>query len=110
MYSGKDSAAQRGVGLAVSERMSRIPTGRLSISARVLVAKSRASPFALIIIQVYAPTEQSDDSAVKKFYEEVGEAMKQAKSRDLMIVRSDGTANTTTKIPRTESNCQAALR
>ena len=58
----------------------------LAISDRVLGKKFTASLSDLLIIQVYEPVAQSGGSAVEKFYEEVEEAMKQAKSRDISIV------------------------
>ena len=86
-YSGEDSTAESRR-LDPNERMSRSLLGRLANSDRVLVAKFKTSLFDLHTIQVYAPTARSDDSA-KKFYEEVGKAIKQAKSWDLLIVMDD---------------------
>ena len=66
--------------IKVNERMSRNLIGRLAISDTVFVAKLNASPFGQLIIQLYAPTVQSKNSAVEKYDEEFGEAMKQSKS------------------------------
>ena len=61
------TAAESGVGLILNECLSRTLIGRLAISDRVSEAKLTASPFDLLIILVYAPTAQSDNSVVQNF-------------------------------------------
>ena len=101
IYSGKESSAESGVGIIISERLSRTLLGYIAISDRVVAAKFNASPFDLFIIQVYAPTALADDADIEKFYHEVKMAMKEAKSRDLLIVMGDFNA----KIGKGGSGC-----
>ncbi|GFO38996.1 craniofacial development protein 2-like protein [Plakobranchus ocellatus] len=61
----------------------------MSISDRVAVAKLVAKPLNLRIIQVYAPTSDSEDVGVEKFYEEIEKAKGYLKSQDITIVMGD---------------------
>ncbi|GFO06712.1 craniofacial development protein 2-like protein [Plakobranchus ocellatus] len=56
---------------------------------RVVVAKLVAKPLNLGIIQVYAPTSDSEDEEVKKFYKEIEKAKGYLKSQDIIIVMGD---------------------
>ena len=87
--SGEGSASASKVGSTVKERMARAPLGCLLIADKVLVETFSALPFDLPIIHMYTPTAQLDNSAVEKFYEEVGEALNQTKRRNLLIVLPD---------------------
>ncbi|GFO11040.1 craniofacial development protein 2-like protein [Plakobranchus ocellatus] len=59
------------------------------ISDRVVVAKLVAKPLNLGIIQVYAPTSDSEDVEVEKFYEEKEKAKGNLKFQDIIIVMGD---------------------
>ncbi|GFN86026.1 craniofacial development protein 2-like [Plakobranchus ocellatus] len=59
------------------------------ISDRVVVAKLIAKSLNLGIIQVYAPTSDSEDVEVEKFYEEIKKAKGYLKSQNIIIVKGD---------------------
>ncbi|GFO08093.1 craniofacial development protein 2 [Plakobranchus ocellatus] len=59
------------------------------ISDRIVVAKLVAKPLNLGIIQVYAPTSDSEDVEVEKFYEEIEIAKVHLKSQDIIMVMED---------------------
>ncbi|GFN97591.1 craniofacial development protein 2-like protein [Plakobranchus ocellatus] len=59
------------------------------ISDRVVVAKLVAKPLNLGIIQVYAPTSDSEDVEVEKFYEEIEKAKGYLKFQDIITVMGD---------------------
>ncbi|GFO37855.1 craniofacial development protein 2-like protein [Plakobranchus ocellatus] len=60
---------------------------------RVVVAKLVANPLNLGNIQVYAPTSDSEDVEIEKFYEEIEKAKGYLKSQDIIIVMGDINAN-----------------
>ncbi|GFO48728.1 craniofacial development protein 2-like protein [Plakobranchus ocellatus] len=59
------------------------------ISDRVVVAKLVAKPLNLKIVQVYAPTSDSENVEVEKFYEEIEKAKGYLQSRDMIRVMGD---------------------
>ncbi|GFN95055.1 craniofacial development protein 2-like [Plakobranchus ocellatus] len=63
--------------------------GAPSDTDRIVVAKLVAKPLNLAIIQVYAPTSDSEEVEVEKFYEEIGKAKDYLKSHDTIIVMVD---------------------
>ncbi|XP_030760432.1 craniofacial development protein 2-like [Sitophilus oryzae] len=58
-------------------------------SDRTALLKLRAKPSDLNIIQVYAPTADSPDHDVERFYDEVKELLKLTKKHDVNIIMSD---------------------
>ncbi|GFO11863.1 craniofacial development protein 2-like protein [Plakobranchus ocellatus] len=59
------------------------------ISDGVVVAKLVAKQLNLGIIQVYAPTSDSEDVEVEKFYEEIEKAKGYLKFQDIIIIMGD---------------------
>ena len=55
----------------------------------VLLVKSKGSPIDLSIIQVYAPTSDSSEEEIEKFYDTLEEAKRQCGSQDNIIIMED---------------------
>ena len=56
---------------------------------RLMIIKMNAKPFNILIMQVYAPTTDCEESELEKFYDEMDKATKQCKSDELLIVMGD---------------------
>ncbi|GFO27997.1 craniofacial development protein 2-like [Plakobranchus ocellatus] len=84
IYSGGHTHG-RGVGFLFDVTTAKSLGSWCPISDRVIAAKLIAKPLNLGIIQVYAPTPDSEDVEVEKFYEEIG----YLKSQDIIIVMGD---------------------
>ncbi|GFO38730.1 craniofacial development protein 2-like protein [Plakobranchus ocellatus] len=80
---------ERGVGISFDVTMAKSLGSWCPISDGVVVAKLVAKPFNLGIIQLYAPTSDSEDVEVEKFYEEIEKAKGYLKSQDIIIVMGD---------------------
>ncbi|GFO45197.1 craniofacial development protein 2-like protein [Plakobranchus ocellatus] len=72
------------------------------ISNGVVVAKLVTKPLNLRIIQVYAPTSDSEDVEAEKFYEEIEKAKGYIKSQDIIIVMGDFNGKVGDEIERLE--------
>ncbi|GFO11393.1 craniofacial development protein 2-like protein [Plakobranchus ocellatus] len=83
---------ERGVGILFDVTTAKSLWSLCPISDRVVVAKLVAKPLNLGIIQVYAPTSDSGDVEVEKFYKEIEKAKGYLKSQDIMIVMGDFSA------------------
>ncbi|GFO15252.1 craniofacial development protein 2-like protein [Plakobranchus ocellatus] len=88
IYSGGQTH-ERGIGILFNVTMAKSLGRWCPISDRVVVAKLVAKPLNLGIIQVYAPTSDSKDVEVEKFYEEIEKAKGYLKSQDIIIVMGD---------------------
>ncbi|GFN88270.1 craniofacial development protein 2 [Plakobranchus ocellatus] len=73
IYSGEHTH-ERGVGILFDITTAKSLGSWCPTSDRVVVAKLVAKPLNLGIIQVYAPTSDSEDVEVEKFYEEIEKA------------------------------------
>lgn len=60
-----------GVGVIIKKKYEKSMQGYIPISDRVMMVKFEGKPFDIAVIQVYAPTEESSDEEVEKFYEDV---------------------------------------
>ncbi|GFO34937.1 craniofacial development protein 2-like [Plakobranchus ocellatus] len=88
IYSGGHTN-ERGVGILFDVTTAKSLGSYCPISDRVVVAKLIAKPLNLGIIQVYAPTSESEDVEVEKLYEEIEKAKGYLKSQDIIIVMGD---------------------
>ncbi|GFO26722.1 craniofacial development protein 2-like protein [Plakobranchus ocellatus] len=70
---------------------------RWAFSDRVLLVKIAGKPVDLNIIQVYAPTANSNDEDLDKFYNELDTAKTQCKSQDPLIIMGDFNAKVGTE-------------
>ena len=89
LYSGNEKAFENGVGIIINEKIEKSLKGYWPISDRVIAAKFQWTPFDFFVIQIYAPTTASEGEKVHEFYGEINCALKQCKSRDMLIVMGD---------------------
>ena len=88
IYSGGQKH-ENGVGFVLDEEHAKSLRGFWTLSDRVCMIKLDAKPLDINIIQVYAPTSDSNDEELDKFYSEFETAMKQYKSTDNTIIQRD---------------------
>ncbi|GFN89380.1 craniofacial development protein 2-like [Plakobranchus ocellatus] len=88
IYSG-GHPHERGVGILFNVTTAKSLRSWCPISDRVVVAKLIAKPLNLGIIQVYAPTSDSEGVEVEKFYEEIEKVKDYLKFQDTKIVMGD---------------------
>ncbi|GFO01573.1 craniofacial development protein 2-like protein [Plakobranchus ocellatus] len=77
---------ERGAGILFDVTTAKSLGSWCPISDRVVVAKLVANPLNLGIIQVYAPTSDSKDVEVEKFYEEIEKAKGYLKPQEIIVV------------------------
>ncbi|GFO30004.1 POU domain protein [Plakobranchus ocellatus] len=88
IYSG-GTESEKGVGIIVEQTISKAIKGYWALSDRVLLVKIAGKPVDLNIIQVYAPTANSNDEDLDKFYNDLDTAKTQCKSQDPLITMGD---------------------
>ncbi|GFN88800.1 endonuclease-reverse transcriptase [Plakobranchus ocellatus] len=95
-YSG-GTESEKGVGIIVDQTLTKAIKGYWALSGRVLLVKIAGKPVDLNIFQVYAPTANSNDEGLDKFYNESDTARTQCKSQDPLIIMGDFNANVGTE-------------
>ena len=60
-----------------------------AVSDRILIVKIDSKPFNLVIVRAYAPTSNSHEDEIKKFYNDLDAAYKLCGSQDMNIVMGD---------------------
>ncbi|GFO25837.1 craniofacial development protein 2 [Plakobranchus ocellatus] len=88
IFSGEHTH-ERGIGILFDVAAAKSLGSSCPISDRAVVAKLVAKPLNLGIIQVHAPTSDSEDVEVEKFYEEIEKAKGYVKSQDIMGLMGD---------------------
>ena len=88
VYSG-GSTAERGVGIMMSRDLSRAMKGFWAVSDRIILIRFRGNPIDLNVIQVYAPTADSDEETLENFYGQLDTAKRQCKRHEFTVVMGD---------------------
>ena len=90
-FSGKDKH-EHGVGFLVHKDIMNTVMGCRPISSRIITIRLNATPFNMIVIQVYAPTSDHDESEVEDFYGQLQEVIEETPKKDNLIVLGDWNA------------------
>ena len=101
IWSGSESACERGVGMLLSERAKKALIGYNTLRDRIISARFRGQPFNITVIQVYAPTADSSDPDIDDFYAQLGESIDRIHSQDIRFVIGDWNA----KVGQDRTNC-----
>ena len=75
-----------GVGILMNNNITRSIMGYWPISNRVIMVKLQGKPFHINILQTYAPTQDHSNEDIEQFYEEIQQAINQAKSDEIICM------------------------
>ena len=85
---GGDTHA-KGVGIIVKKELAKSIIGCWAISIRVMVVKLKVTPVNINIIDAYATTSNSSETALETLYDQLDEAMPICKASEMKIVMGD---------------------
>src|SRR5215469_13390764 len=88
VFVGGDTA-ERGVGIMLTESVTKFMIVYWAVSDRVLLVRIKGNPFNIFLIQVYAPTTQHEEDEMDKLYREVQSAKDQCKQHEMIVVTGD---------------------
>ena len=88
LYSGGQEH-RNGVGILIKNNITRSVMAYWLISNRVIMVKLQGKPFNINILQTYASAQDHDDEDREQFYEEVQQAINQAKSDEIICMMGD---------------------
>ena len=70
-YCGKESLRRNGVAIMVNKRVQNAVLGCNLKNDRIISIRFQGKPFSITVIQVYAPTSNSEEAEVEQFYEDL---------------------------------------
>src|SRR5207245_11451073 len=92
VWSGEEKEHKRRVGFLVIEKAKRAILGYKPVSSRIIVARFGGQPINLTVIQVNAPTSDSSEEELDKFYFDLEESLKDVPRKDMKIIVGDWNA------------------
>ena len=69
-HCGQESLRRNGVAIIVNKRVRNALLGRSLKNDRMISVRFQGKPFNIIVIQVYAPTSNTEEAEVERFYED----------------------------------------
>ena len=70
-YYGKESLRRNGVAIMVNRRVQNAVLGYNLKNNRMISVRFQGKPFNIMVIQVYAPTSNTEEAEVERFYEDL---------------------------------------
>ena len=89
-YSGDNTTQNRnGVAIVINKDTERSVKGFIPITERIALLKLNATPCNINIITAYAPTSESTEEEIDKFYTELDKTLKETKKEELNVILGD---------------------
>ena len=88
IYLGREKHINGG-GIVMKNSVAESMMGFRAISDGVIKMKLDAKPFNINVMQVYAPTQDHDGEEIEKFYQEIQNGIKYAKSDEVVCIMGD---------------------
>ena len=84
-YCGQESLRRNGVAIMVKRRVRNAVLGCNLKNNRMISVRLQGKPFSITVIQVYAPTSNSEEAEVEWFYEDLQDLLEHAKKMSFSL-------------------------
>ena len=91
IWSGRQKH-EHGVGFILNSKSKKSYKGHLAVSNRIILLKLKSQKIDVNLIEVYAPTMDSNENAIQEFYKDLDATKKKCKSRETLLVMGDWNA------------------
>ena len=91
-YCGQESLRRNGVAIMVNKRVQNAVLGCNLKNFRRLSAHFQGKPFIITVIQVYAPTSNTEKAEVEQFYEDLQDLLELTPKKDVFFILGDWNA------------------
>ena len=88
-YCGQESLRRNEVAIIVNKRVQNAVLGCSFKNNRTLSVHFQGKPFNIMVIQVYAPTSNAEETEVERFYEDVQDLLELTPKRDVLFIIGD---------------------
>ena len=91
-YCGQESLRRNGVAIMVNERVRNSVLGCNLKNDRMISVHLQGKPFNITVIQVYAPTSNTEEAEVEQFYEDLQDLLELTPPKDVLFIIGDWNA------------------
>ena len=91
-YCGQESLRRNGVAIIVNERVQNAVLGCNLKNDRVISVRLQGKPFNITVIQVYAPTSNTEEAKVDRFNEDLRDLLELTPKKDVLFFIGDWNA------------------
>ena len=85
-YCGQESLRRNGVAIMVNKRVQNAVLGCNLKNDRMISVRFQGKPFNTTVIQVYAPTSNSEEAEVERFYEDLQDLLELTPKKDALFI------------------------
>ena len=91
-YCGQESLRRNGVAIMVNKRVQNAVLGCNLKNDRMISVHLQGKPFNITVIQVYAPTSNTEEAEVEQFYEDLQDLLELTPKKDVLFIIGDWNA------------------
>ena len=91
-YCGQESLRRNGVAIMVNKRVRNAGLGCNPKNDRMISVHFQGKPFSIMVIQVYAPTNNAEEAEVERFYEDLQDLLELTPKKDVLFIIGDWNA------------------
>ncbi|XP_042878322.1 craniofacial development protein 2-like [Penaeus japonicus] len=91
-HSGAEKKHERGVGVLVEKETAKSVIECTPVSDRIIAIRLKGKPRNMTIIQIYAPTSDSEDEEIERFYQDLEQTIKEKAKKDILVIQGDWNA------------------
>ena len=91
-YCRQESLRRHGVAIMVNKRVRNAVLGCNLKNDRMISVRFQGKPFSIIVIQVCAPTSNTEEAEVEQFYEDLQDLLELTSQKDVLFIIGDWNA------------------
>ena len=88
-YCGQESLRRNGVAIKVNKRVQNAVLGCNLKNDRMISVHHLGKPFNIMVIQVYAPTSNTEEAEVERFCKALQDLLELTPKKDVLFIRGD---------------------
>ena len=96
-YCGQESLRRNGVAIMVNKRVRNAVLGCNLKNDRMISVRFQSKPFNITVIQVYAPTNSTEEADIEWFYEDLQDLLELTPQKDVLFNIGDWNAKVEVK-------------
>ena len=85
-YCGQESLRRNGVAIMVNKRVRKAVLGCNLKNDRMISVRFQGKPFTITVIQIYAPTSNTEEAEVERFYEDLQDLLELTPPKDALFI------------------------
>ena len=92
IWSGEEKIHTRAVSFLLNKRARNALLSYNAVNARIIAARFRGAPLNLAVVQVYAPTADSSDEEIERFYKDLEKVHNELPNKGIKVIVGDWNA------------------